>query len=284
MTTRLGKDLIAQMNSLDVPRGCLAIWSLGQMGFALKGDSHDIVHIDPCLTDIVAMKIPAMSDKFVRAFPPPVEPSQVTNASYVLCSHEHLDHTDQFTLGPLAKASPQAKFVITGWSHASLDEAAIEPMRRIVPVAGQPIQLGNLRLTVVPSAHYQLEHDEQKGYRWFGFLIEWNGVTLYHSGDTIIYPGYVERLRELPRADIAILAVNGRDAYRDSFDVRGNLHPAEAVWLAKELGWDTLIGGHNDLYLWNTIGAGELYDAARKFHPRLKVHTLQPGELYLYVR
>jgi L-ascorbate 6-phosphate lactonase len=283
MTTYTGKDLIRQMNDLRVPPGCLAVWGMGQMGVALKGDDNGIIYIDLCLTDVVAEKVPSQAEKFQRAFPAPVEPADITNAAYVLCSHEHLDHTDPLTLGPIAKASPKAQFLITGWAHSPLDEAGIAPERRTVPPVEKAIQLGSARLTAVPSAHYDLEHDS-RGYRWLGFIIEWNGVTFYHSGDTIVYPGYVERLKALPRADIAIVAANGRDAFRDSFDITGNLHPAEAAWLAQELGWDMLIGGHNDLYPWNTIGAGRLGDDLRRLNPRQKYHVLQPGELYLYVR
>jgi L-ascorbate 6-phosphate lactonase len=228
-----------------------------------------------------------MASRFARAFPTPIEPHEITNAAYVLNSHEHGDHTDPLTLGPLAQASPQAQFVITGWSHSILDKAGIAAERRIVPIAMQPMQLGpsgSIKLTALPSAHYEKEYDEAKGYRWLGFLIEMNGVTFYHTGDTVIYPGYLDMLRQLPQADIALAAVNGRDAYRDSFNITGNLLPAEAAWLAQELGWDVLLGGHNDLFTWNTIPAGALADAIHQLNPRQKMHVLQPGELYLYVK
>ncbi len=281
MATYFGADLIQQMNALRVPPGCLAIWGMGQMGVALKGDDSGVIYIDLCLTDVLAERF--LPEFFQRAYPPPVSPGEITNASYVLCSHEHLDHADPLTLGPLASASPQARFVISGWSQAVLDEADIAPARRIVPPTDGSIQLGNARLTAIPAAHYELEHDE-RGYRWLGFVIEWNSVTFYHSGDTIIYPGYLERMKALPRADVALVAANGRDAYREQYGVIGNLMPVEAAWLAKELGWDVLIGGHNDLYSWNTIPAGALPDALRGLHPRQKHHALQPGELFLYVR
>src|SRR5215510_15817868 len=103
MSTYSGKDLIRQMNDLRVPPGCLAIWGMGQMGVALKGDESGIIYVDLCLTDVVAERVPG--DFFRRAFPPPVEPEDITNATYVLCSHEHLDHADPLTLGPLAGAS-----------------------------------------------------------------------------------------------------------------------------------------------------------------------------------
>lgn len=283
MATRTGAELIAQMDGLVVPAGCLAIWGLGQMGVALKGSGPEVVYIDPCLSDVVALREPQMAAKFARAYPPPVAPAQIGNAAYVLCSHEHIDHTDPLTLGPLAAASPQAHFVISGWSHTLLDEAEIAAERRLVPEPGAPLQLGPLRLTALPAAHYGRERDA-RGERWLSFLIEWNGVAFFHGGDTLIYPDLVDHLRALPRADVAMLAVNGRDAYRDSFGITGNLLPVEAAWLAAEMGWDTLIGGHNDLYAWNTIPTGALADACAQINPRQKLHTLQPGELLLYVR
>lgn len=283
MATRYGKDLIAQMDALSVPPGALAIWALGQMGFALKGSGDGLIYLDPYLTG--KLKHEAAPDEiFYREFPPPLAPGEVTNARAVLCSHEHLDHTDAGTIGPIATASPQATFVLTGWSHAIADAAGIPPERRLVPRVGQPFHLGDARVTALPSAHYQVQEDAGRGHRWLGFLIEWNGVTLYHSGDTIIYPGYVETLKAHPRADVAIVPVNGRDAYRDSLGIVGNLLPLEAAWLARELGWDVLIPGHNDLFIGNCIGAGELPDAIRRFNPRQKMHVLQPGELYLYVK
>jgi L-ascorbate 6-phosphate lactonase len=274
-------NLLAQMTNLAVPQGCLAIWGLGQMGYAIKGSGPEVVYIDPCLSDVVALKVPDQAAIFARAFPPPIEPATINNASYVLCSHEHLDHTDPLTLGPLAQASSGARFVISGWSHGPLDEAGIASERRIVPVVGEPIELGPLRLTALPSAHYQREQDE-RGDRWLGFVLEWNGVRLYHSGDTIVYPDLLQHLRNLPPIDVAILAVNGRDARRDSFNITGNLLPEEAAWLAAEFGWRVLINGHNDLYAWNTIPAGALAEACARLNPRQRLHTLQPGELYLY--
>src|ERR1043165_7542025 len=114
MATYTGKDLIRQMNDLRVPAGCLAVWGMGQMGVALKGDDGGLVYIDLCLTDVVAERVTHQAHIFQRAFDAPVAPEDIPNAAYVLCSHEHLDHTDPQTLAPIGKASPNAKFVITG--------------------------------------------------------------------------------------------------------------------------------------------------------------------------
>ncbi len=280
--TKIQKDLIRQINAITIPDEAIAIWSLGQMGFVIKGDNEHAIYIDPVLTDVVAERTPEHHEKFARAYPPPLQPSEINNASYVLCTHEHMDHADPLTLEPLMKASPTAKVITSKWAQNALEECKIEPQRFITPLQEMPLDLGFMRLWSIPAAHYEVEHNTEFGYRYLSFIIEWNNVVIFHSGDTLIYPGYVEKIKNTPPADIALVAMNGRDTYRESIGILGNLYPVEAVWLAQILGWDVLISGHNDLFEWNAINPGELAQAVRKINPRQKYHTLQPGELFYY--
>ena len=278
-----GNALLAQMANTPIIPNSLALWGMGQMGIAIKGPDA-ILYIDPCLSNIVENRL---GDWWYRAYPPPIEPDAVTNATYHLSSHEHIDHFDPETVKPLAKASPSARFIAPGWSSDMFVEAEVSTDRIIIPKALEPITLPgtSAKLTVIPSAHYEKEYDEQKGYRWFGYLIEWNGVTFYHSGDTIVYPGYVDTLKSLPIADVAMLPVNGRDWYRETLvGATGNLLPEEAARLAVEVGWGTVIAGHNDLYPNNTIPMGSIADAFARFAPRQPYKILQPGELYYFVK
>jgi L-ascorbate metabolism protein UlaG (beta-lactamase superfamily) len=280
MATHTGKALIDQMARITPAAGSIALWGLGQMGLAVKG-ARTMLYIDPCLSDLFPPDTPADARGFKRVFDAPVLPHQVTNADYVLCSHEHLDHTDPYTLDGLCKASPQAGVVITGWSHAPCDAAGVAPGRRIVADQAT-LTLGEFTVTPVPSAHYARERTPEQGERWLGFLIQGNGVTLYHSGDTIIYPGYVDVLRALPRADIVMLPCNGRDAIRDAQGIVGNLFPVEAAWLAQQFGWDMVLAGHNDLFAFNALPPGEVADGLTRLNPRQKWRVLQPGELMIY--
>jgi L-ascorbate metabolism protein UlaG (beta-lactamase superfamily) len=247
------------------------------MGLIVKGPDA-VLYIDPCLSDIIE----------ARAFPPPLSPQQAaSHATYVLVTHEHIDHLDPKTLGPMAEAAPELRFVVSGWGLEQMDQLNIADDRLVLPPALERITLldTSARLTAVPSAHYDKEHDPQKGHRWLGYLIEWNGVTLYHSGDTIIYPDYLETMLGLPTADVALVAVNGRDYFRDEVDhLKGNLWPVEAARLSKHLGWDVLIPGHNDLLPRNTIPASHIVDALDRDAPDQKFKLLRPGELYYYVK
>ncbi|MCE1253698.1 MAG: MBL fold metallo-hydrolase [Anaerolineae bacterium] len=285
MATRSGTNLIKQISNLKVAPGCLAIWGLGQMGVVLKGSSQKIVYVDPILTDVVTRRIPGTAGHFDRDFEAPLQPHEISNADYVFCTHEHLDHTDPLTLGPLAVSSPQALFITSGWASDLLDDAGIPAKRRIVPPTEQGLELPGISAWAIPAAHYQVETDPVKGQRWLSFQIACGDTSFFHSGDTLLYPGYLEAIRRLPnKADVAMLSANGRDAMREAEGVMGNMLPEEAVALCSDAGWDMLLGGHNDLFIWNTLPAGSLLDAARGLKNYQKIHILQPGELYYYVR
>lgn len=278
-----GRALIEQIHNTPILPNSLAIWGLGQMGIVVKG-SDGLLVIDPYLTDSVNE---GHGDWWARAYPPPLLPTDLEGFNYFLATHEHGDHLDTQTAAGALKASPEIQFVVTGWCVDKMAEADIGEDRLIIPPALQSIELPgtSAKLTAVPAAHYEKEHDLQKGYRWFGYLIEWNGVTLYHGGDTIIYPGYVDMLKGLPKADIAMIAANGRDWYRETVaNATGNLLPEELANLAKEMSWDMLIPGHNDLFPNNCIPNGALIAALDRYAPRQAYKFLQPGELYYYVK
>jgi L-ascorbate 6-phosphate lactonase len=278
-----GKPLIEQVHRTPILPNSLAIWGLGQMGIIIKGIDGVLV-IDPYLSGDVGN--PA-ENWWARAFPPPLQPTEMTGINYYLITHEHGDHLDGQAVAGAAKASPEMKFIVNGWCVEKMAKADVGDDRLIIPQALEPIMLPgtSARITVTPSAHYEKTHDSQKGYRWVGYWIEWNGVTLYHSGDTIIYPGYIDTLRDLPRADVAMIPVNGRDWYRETTqNVTGNLLPEEAAQLTNELGWDVVIPGHNDLFPNNTIPNSQIIDGFDRFAPRQKLKFLQPGELYYYVK
>lgn len=277
------KDLIARIDQLVVPPGQLALWSLGQSGFVIKGGST-IAYIDPYLSDSgAAIGAP-------RRFPIPMDPAKVQHADVVFATHEHLDHADGPTLGPLMAASPQARLVTSRQGREIALQADVSAERIIMPRVGERAELADLAYTAVPAAHgasalagprYVYEDDGEGRARWMGFLIECNGVTLYHAGDTILIPELLMAL-QAEQIDIAILPINGRDFFREQKEIVGNLWPGEAIELTVTLEARVLIGCHNDLFDGNRVNPGMLFDELDRRAPWQRCHLLQPGELYLY--
>lgn len=276
-------DIMQQILTLPIIPNSMAIWGFGQMGIGIK-TSKTMLYIDLCLSDIVREQV---DSHWKRAYAPPIQPEAIQNADYYLITHEHLDHLDPATIVPILKNNPALRFVCPAWCKARLLELGIQASHIICPEAFQSIELADsdVCLTAIPTAHYELDYDADLGYRWYSYLIEANGVCFYHGGDTIIYPEYLNHLKNAPQADIAILAVNGRDYFREiEGPAIGNLLPVEAVRISQMLGWDILIIGHNDMYPFNTIPYSEIATALEKLAPRQKYKVLQPGELYYYVK
>lgn len=267
--------LLAQIERLTVPYGQLALWSLGQAGYVLKG-GDTIAYIDPYLSDSVAD-----AGGPARRFPVPLDPATIRHADVVFATHEHMDHADKATLGPLLAASAQATLITSPQGRELALEAGVASKRIVVPRLGEAATIGDLTYTATPAAHYAYEVDDAGQARWMGFLISWNGVNLYHSGDTILFPELFKAL-EGQAIDIALLPINGRDYLRDAEGIIGNLWPHEAVAFATQINARVLIGMHNDLFAGNRVNPGLLFEAIEQQAPWQRCHLLQPGELYLY--
>ena len=132
----------------------------------------------------------------------------------MLLTHVHIDHTDPDTVLPLAEASPEARFVAPFTSRDTLVEAGLDEGRVVVPEVGEPLEVSGATVTAVPSAHTELEYDPGRGYPYLGYVIEWNGVTVYHAGDTVVYDSLVETLSAWD-IDLAFVPINGRDFLQD---------------------------------------------------------------------
>lgn len=275
MGTASDRALIDQIDRLAVPDGQIALWALGQSGFVIKGGST-IAYIDPYLSDSVAG-----GGGPQRRFPPPLSPASIAHAQVVFATHEHMDHADGPTLGPLLAASAGATLVTSVQGRDVATGAGVAAERIVTPRLGERAELHGLAYTAIPAAHYAFEQDGDERSRWMGFVIECNGVTLYHSGDTIVVPELLDALKG-HQIDLALLPINGRDFMRENRDIVGNLWPHEAVALASQIGARVLLGTHNDVFAQNRVSSGLLFAAIDEIAPFQRCHVLQPGELYLY--
>lgn len=273
--------LLRQLEALSPPAGHLAVWALGQAGYLLKG-GDSVVVIDPYLSNALEEAGSAPPGTLERQVPIVVAPEALTAVTALLCTHDHGDHCDPRTLGPLLAASPQARVLASYRAAATIEGLGCAPERIAVPAAGEPLVIAaNLTLTAVPAAHYEHEPDAAGNPAYLGFLLDFNGVRLYHSGDTVIYPGLLERLRGRP-IDLCCLPINGRDWFREQRGLVGNLDYREAADLAAALGAEVLLPNHNDLFRGNRINPATLLDYLTVHHPRQRAHFLQAGELYYF--
>jgi L-ascorbate 6-phosphate lactonase len=120
-----------------------------------------------------------------------------------------------------AGASPEARLVAPFTSRDTLVEARLDESRIVVPEVGEPLEVSGATVTAVPSAHTELEYDLERGYPYLGYVIEWNDVTVYRAGDTVVYDGMVQTLSAWD-IDLAFVPINGRDFFRTQRNIIGN--------------------------------------------------------------
>ena len=221
----------------------LHIWWLGQSGFLLCHAGECVV-LDPYLSDSLTRKYVGTDKPHVRLTERVVDPARFRGISAVTSSHNHTDHLDAETLRPLFASNPGARLVLAAANQDFAAQRLGEEHRgRFVPLAdGASARIGGFSFTAVPAAHEELSPE------YAGFVVGAGPFRIYHSGDTVLFPGMAERLRPFA-CDVALLPINGRAPERR---VSGNLDGPEAARLAHAIGAGCVIPCHLEMFAFNT--------------------------------
>jgi L-ascorbate 6-phosphate lactonase len=245
------------------PMALVVTW-LGQASFRFDVGERRIL-VDPFFAEHEA-----------RLYPPLSVEEHGSGVDWLLVTHEHIDHLDPYSLREVAARSPELTVVAPAPLEAMVREAA-----DVVVVGvdrGDRLELpGAGAATVVPAIHGRTVAD---GYpddpAFVGYVLELDGTSLYHAGDTLVTDGLREALAPL-HVDVALLPVNGRTYYREREELVGNMGPRDAVALAAEIGASILVPIHWDLFRGNTEWPGRVVDDAVEAGAPLHVVTLRRG-------
>ncbi len=229
------------------------LWWLGQSGFLLQWKGEHLL-FDPYLSDSLTRKYANTDKPHVRMTELVIDPARLTFVRRLTSSHNHTDHLDAETLGPLRHANPDMTIVI---AEANRDFVAtrlrIDRETLVAIAIGAHVDVGPFRIEAVPAAHEELDA------QFVGYVVRCGAWTLYHSGDTMRFDGMVDVLR--PHAvDVALLPINGRAPERR---VAGNLDTAAAAELARDIGARVAIPCHYEMFAFNTADPATFVHACR---------------------
>jgi L-ascorbate metabolism protein UlaG (beta-lactamase superfamily) len=230
-------DLIRDIDSCDTN----AVWWLGQHSFVLK-IAGKIVYIDPFLTSLPG-----------RLVPPMLTPDEVKHADFICGTHDHTDHIDRDSWPPMARAAPQARFVVPDILREELCAFVHTAADRFIGFDdGKTLELApGIKVSAIAAAHELLAPDPATGrYAFLGYIFEGGGVTVYHAGDTCWYDGLQTRLKRW-QFDAMLVPINGRDATRFKANIVGNMTYQEAADLCGPLGPKMVIPTHWDMFATN---------------------------------
>jgi len=228
------------------------LWWLGQSGF-LIGYRNLHILIDPYLSDSLTRKYEHTDKPHIRMSERVADPAKLTFINIVSSSHNHTDHLDADTLKPLIAANPRIRIIIPEANRNFVCERLNIPTS--LPLGlneGKSITLNikdeNVTFHGIPAAHNEVTRDQMGNCLYMGYVIRIGERIIYHSGDTLLFPGLAEILKSF-KPDLAILPINGNDPARK---VAGNLSIDEAVSLGKDIGAGLVIPCHYDMFTFNT--------------------------------
>lgn len=266
--------LLADIRASDCRDGSFRLWWLGQSGFLLQWHGVHVL-LDPYLSDSLTKKYSQSDKPHVRMTELVIDPARLSFADIAASTHNHTDHLDAETLCPILDLNPNLKLIIAEANRAFVaDRLKIDRARPLGVDDGTSVEIAGIRFSGVASAHETVDHDGQGCASYLGYILQFGGWTLYHSGDTVRYQGMAEKLRPF-KIDVALLPINGRAAERR---VPGNLFGREAARLAHDIGARLVIPCHYEMFEFNTASPHEFSDECRRLRQRFLV--LRCGERF----
>lgn len=192
----------------------------GQAGYLLSCENSSLT-IDPYFSDAIA------GIGFVRLYPPSVEKGGL-EVGAVISTHDHGDHLDVETLRDYITFSHfyGPELCVNNLMNAGFPQEKLNLLNR-----GDTVVYGDFTITAVFADHTTDS---------IGVIIEFDGVKLYFTGDTLMN-NLLYKVKEL-KPDIIFACINGKF---------GNMNWQDAVKLSKALGVKTAIPMHYDMFAIN---------------------------------
>ena len=244
----------AFLADLDTP-GELRLWWLGQSGFLVRYGGEFLL-FDPYLSDSLTQKYAQTDKPHVRMTERVVAPERLRGINAITSSHNHTDHLDAETLRALFATNPDAQFVIPEANRSFITQRLEVSGEGFIGLdAGASATTDAFTFHGIAAAHNDLERDEHGRHKFLGYVVQCGRWTLYHSGDTLLYPGLADLLRPF-HIDIALLPINGNKPERR---VAGNLDGREAAQLAHDIGAHWVVPCHYEMFEFNTADPRELF-------------------------
>jgi L-ascorbate metabolism protein UlaG (beta-lactamase superfamily) len=237
----------------------LHIWWLGQSGFFVLWKGSHLL-LDPYLSDSLTRKYEHTDKPHVRMTERVVAPERLNFVQVITSSHNHTDHLDSETILPMLRSNPGIAVIVSEANRGfAAERLGVEPEQLIGLAPGREFTIGPYSFHVVPSAHENLDFDNNGNPKYMGLIVQAGRWTIYHSGDTIRYPGMAERLQPW-EINVAMLPINGSDPRRQ---VAGNLTAQEAAELGRDVGAGLVIPCHYEMFEFNTASPEDFIRAAQ---------------------
>ncbi len=252
-------DLATRIKECKPEAHQLAIFWLSQAGFVFKNGAGQVIYIDPYFSDVVERVV-----GFKRMMPCPIGVTEVS-ADLLVCTHEHLDHMDTDAL-PVLAADPGIHFAGPIECMKEFRKLGIAADRCHLIEEGKSVQIGATILHGVYADHAELAPEA------LGVVLEFDGIRVYHTGDTAYRPEQFSPALEL-KPDLLLPCING---------VFGNMDAMEAAQLTALAKPQAVIPTHFWMFVEQNGNPAQFLRLCAELAPETKAVLLKPGEEFLF--
>jgi L-ascorbate metabolism protein UlaG (beta-lactamase superfamily) len=251
----------------------MRITFIGQSSLLLEGH-HGAILVDPYFFDTCAER---HGPHLRRLKPPGVAVSGLPPLTAVLVTHEHDDHADAASVLAVARRFPGLPVHGPAPAVETVRGAGVIERPLVAGAGWQDLDRG-IRFMATPAAHPNRERLSCGADRWCGYVIEIDGVRVWHAGDTSGHDDVIAAARAAYPLRCGFLPVNERSFQRERMGIIGNMSPREALQLADEVGLPEIVPIHWDLFECNGTSRGEVEAAHRACGSRANVRWMEPGD------
>jgi L-ascorbate 6-phosphate lactonase len=249
--------LSKRIEATQIAPHSVALWWLGQAGFALKTSGGTRIFYDPYLSNAVLR-----TDNFKRLMPAPIEAEEV-RADLLVISHEHTDHLDPDAIPVIASNNPDCLFAAPSGCRDGLARAGVPGSRITILSPGGSCKLGDTTVHAGNADHGHLSPTA------LSVVLDCAGVRIMMSGDSSWRTDFFAPLYDLG-LDVVIPCINGNF---------GNMGHVDAARMAAESGARVAIPCH--FWMFAEHGAADpmgFINACRQFAPQMEATLVTPGE------
>jgi len=257
-----GPGLEGEITRSYVPPNGVTLFWLGQGGFAFKTPDDKVIVVDPYLSDAGGAKrlVPkALCPREVRG--DAERQQQTLFPSLVLCTHDHIDHTDPQGLQELASTS-SAVFAGPPSSCKIVKESGIDASRVAEIKRGETKTLAGVQVRAVFAKHTEDS---------VGYVLTIGKTRLYITGDSE-YDPQLAQVKSL-KPDILIVCINGK---------WGNMNAQDAARLTAQIAPKVVIPMHFGMFAENTVDPQTFVEAAKKAGVKSKIVILPHMGSFVY--
>lgn len=188
---------------------------LGQGGFLIEYDGFKTM-VDPYLSHSVEQSLNPMLKRMI-----PIDRKYLEiKPNVLICTHDHLDHTDPHTLEYLLKESNRTEILAPTSSWEKIRNMKYEQHNVTLFDQGTEVTMNCIRYKAIKAIH--------SDFHAIGVLINAKGLNIYITGDTLYNNSIFETLDSC--VDVLCVCINGvgnnmniDDAYRFTARIRPKL-------------------------------------------------------------